>query len=66
MKLENYDAIAKQGNVSFSTEERGLLDKFQTSLGIGDGEFLQLLILIATHLQPLNAPKLRTVRLPKP
>lgn len=65
MEKENYDAIGLAA-ISFTFGERALLNKFQATLGMGDAEFLQLLILFATHLQTLNAPRLRTVRLPKP
>jgi len=63
MEKENYDAIDKAA-LGFSTNERALLDRFQAKLGFGDGDFFQLLILF-TRINTGNAPRLRTVRLPK-
>jgi hypothetical protein len=46
-------------------DETGLLDSVQASLQLSDAKMLNLMILMSTHLQTGNAPRLRTVHLPE-
>jgi hypothetical protein len=51
--------------MSLTADETGLLDSVQESLQLSDAKMLDLMILISTHLQAGNAPRLRTVHLPE-
>jgi hypothetical protein len=51
--------------MSLTADETGLLDSVQESLQLSDAKMLDLMILITTHLQAGNAPRLRTVHLPE-
>jgi len=51
--------------MSLTADEMGLLDSVQVSVQLSDARMLDLMILISTHLQTGNAPRLRTVHLPE-
>jgi hypothetical protein len=60
---KNWQAVTSV--MSLTGDETGLLDSVQESLQLSDAKMLELMILISTHLQTGNAPRLRTVHLPE-
>jgi len=63
MTKNNWQAVPSV--MSLTDDEVRLLDSVQASLQFSDSKMLKLLILISTHLQTGNAPRLRTVHLPE-
>lgn len=63
MTKKNWQVVTSV--MSLAGDETGLLDNVQASLQLSDARMLDLMILISTHLQTGNAPRLRTVHLPE-
>ena len=61
MTKKNWQVVTSV--MSLTADETGLLDNVQVSLQLSDARMLDLMILISTHLQTGNAPRLRTVHL---
>jgi hypothetical protein len=63
MTKKNWQAVTSA--MSLTEDETSLLDSVQAALLFSDAKMLKLMILISTHFQTGNAPRLRTVHLPE-
>jgi hypothetical protein len=63
MTKQNWQAVTSV--ISLTEDETGLLDSVQGALQFSDAKMLKLMILISTHLQTGNAPRLRAVHPPE-